>query len=150
MEPVIDDDTKILIVGTFPGQTSRDRNQYYADSRNQFWKLMSEALDTDLQQITYDEKIKILQDNQIGLWDTLKNCDVVGSSDKSICNEEYNDFSKLTSLKKIVCNGNKAEKYLDHCKIQKSIEIIRVPSSSPARAMKFSEKAEEWKAGIFD
>ncbi|WP_305064761.1 DNA-deoxyinosine glycosylase [Methanococcoides sp.] len=145
MEPMIEENTRILIVGTYPGQTSRDMNQYYANPRNQFWKIMKELLDIDLQELTYDEKIKVLRENQIGLWDTLKNCDVVGSSDKSICNEEYNDFSQLTTVERIVCNGKKAEKYLSNCNVPKNVEVIGVPSSSPARAMKFSEKAEEWK-----
>jgi TDG/mug DNA glycosylase family protein len=115
MEPMIDSETRILIVGTFPGQISRELNQYYADSRNQFWKIMKIIFDIDFVDLSYEDKIKILQENRIGLWDTLEKCDVIGSSDNNIRNEEYNDFSKLMSIKKIVCNGQKAEKYLKKC-----------------------------------
>ncbi|NPE28606.1 DNA-deoxyinosine glycosylase [Methanococcoides sp. SA1] len=148
MEPIIDDETRILVVGTFPGQISRETNQYYANPRNQFWKLMSSVLDIDLQELGYNERIQVLQNHQIGLWDTLKNCDIIGSSDKSICNEEYNDFSHLTHIQKIICNGKKAEKYIKHCNVPNNIDILAIPSSSPARAMKFQDKLGEWKEGI--
>ncbi|MCD4821627.1 MAG: DNA-deoxyinosine glycosylase [Methanococcoides sp.] len=148
MDPIIDKNTTLLIVGTFPSQISRDANQYYGNPRNQFWKLMGKILAIDLQDSNYDGRIQFLHDYQIGLWDTLKDCEITGSSDSSIRNEEYNDFSQLTSIKKIICNGKKAEKYIKHCNVPTNVDILVVPSSSPARAMKISDKSEMWKEVI--
>ncbi|MEZ5335732.1 MAG: DNA-deoxyinosine glycosylase [Methanolobus sp.] len=110
------------------------KNQYYANPRNQFWKLMSSVLNVNLESLEYAIKIETLLQHKIGLWDTLKSCDIKGSSDRSICNEEYNDFSNLSNVKKIICNGKKAEKYLKHCNVPDYIVIVGVSSSSPARA----------------
>jgi TDG/mug DNA glycosylase family protein len=82
------------------------------------------------------------------LWDTLKSCDITGSSDQSIRNEEYNDFSHLTHVRKIICNGKKAEKFIEHCNVPDNVEVLSVPSSSPARAMRFEDKSREWKERI--
>ena len=149
MEPILNEETEILIVGTFPGKKSRELNQYYADSRNQFWKLMGTVLDVNLQKLDYNDRIETLQKYKIGLWDTIKSCKITGGSDRNIRDEECNDFSHLTYIKKIICNGKKAEKkYIKHCNVPDNIEILVVPSSSTARPMKLSKKSEEWKKSI--
>ncbi|SES90908.1 G/U mismatch-specific uracil-DNA glycosylase [Methanococcoides vulcani] len=144
MEPIIDENTTLLIVGTFPSQISRDIGQYYGNPRNQFWKLLGSILDINLQELEYNGRIRVLQEHKIGLWDTVKSCQIKGSSDQSIRNEEYNDFSHLTNIKKIICNGSKAMKFIKHCNVPDGVSISSVPSSSPARAIKFSEKLKEW------
>ena len=148
MEPILNNKTEILIVGTYPGQQSREKNQYYANPRNQFWRLVGELLSVDLSELDYSGKIDTLLQHKIGLWDTLKSCDITGSSDNSICNEVYNDFSDLRNVKKIICNGKKAQTYLKHCNVPENIEVVMVASSSSARVMKFTEKVEEWKKSM--
>ena len=148
MEPIIDENTKLLIVGTFPSEISRQIGQYYGNPRNQFWKLMGSILDINLQEMDYNSRIITLKENNIGLWDIVKSCQIKGSSDRSIRDEEYNDFSNLTHVKKIICNGSKAMKFVKHCSVPDCIEVSSVPSSSPARAMKFSEKLKEWEGVI--
>ena len=145
MEPILNEKTEILIVGTFPGDKSRELNQYYADSRNQFWKLMGTVLDVNLQELDYNNRIETLQEYKIGLWDTIKSCQITGSSDRNIRDEECNDFSHLTHIKKIICNGQKAEKkYIKRCNVPDGIDISVVPSSSTRRPMTLSDKSEEW------
>ncbi|WP_135604444.1 DNA-deoxyinosine glycosylase [Methanococcoides sp. NM1] len=148
MELIIDGNTTLLIVGTFPSQISRDIDQYYGNPRNQFWKLLGSILDIDLQELGYNDRIRALKEHKIGLWDTVKSCQITGSSDQSIRNEEYNDFSHLTNIKKIICNGSKAMKFIKHCNVPDGVSISLVPSSSPARAMIFSEKLKEWEEEI--
>ncbi|WP_445476014.1 DNA-deoxyinosine glycosylase [Methanococcoides methylutens] len=148
MEPIIDKNTTLLIVGTFPSQISREIGQYYGNPRNQFWKLLGGILDTDLQAMDYKDRIKVLQNHNVGLWDTLESCQITGSSDWSIRDEVYNDFSHLTSIKKIVCNGSKAMKFIKSCNVPEGVSISLVPSSSPARAMIFSEKLNEWEKEV--
>ncbi|WP_319506285.1 DNA-deoxyinosine glycosylase [uncultured Methanolobus sp.] len=148
MDPILNEETEILIVGTYPGQISRDQNQYYANPRNQFWRLMSKVLDISLEELDYEVRIETLLQHKIGLWDTLRSCDITGSSDSSIRNEEYNDFSDLSHIRKIICNGKKGENYLTKIKKAEDVAVIVIPSSSPARAIKFEEKVDEWKKAL--
>ncbi|WP_406661523.1 DNA-deoxyinosine glycosylase [Methanolobus sp. ZRKC3] len=145
MDPIINEETEILIVGTYPSEISRAISQYYGNPRNQFWKLMSGILGIDMQEMDYNNRIETLLKHKIGLWDTLKACKITGSSDSSIRNQEYNDLSHLTHIRKIICNGKKAEDFIKHCNVSDGVEIVRVASSSPARAMVFGEKMGEWK-----
>jgi len=106
------------------------------------------ALDIDLRTLDYGSRIETLKMHKIGLWDALKDCRREGSLDKNIRREEFNDFSQLKYVKRIICNGKKASEYVDNCKVLDNVEIVMVPSSSPARAMKLSVKSEQWKEAI--
>ena len=109
---------------------------------------MGDVLDVDLVSLDYDSRVETLKKHRIGLWDALKNCKREGSLDKNICEEKFNDFSQLNNVKRIICNGKKAREYVDECKVPDNVEIVMVPSSSPARAMKFSVKSEQWKEAM--
>jgi TDG/mug DNA glycosylase family protein len=151
MDPILNDETEILIVGTYPSQISRRLDQYYGNPNNHFWKLMSHLLDVDLQEMDYNARIETLLQHRIGLWDTIGSCDITGSSDSSIRNEACNDFSHLGHIRKIICNGKKAYDCIGWCSLPENISrenIVQVPSSSPARAMRFEEKLAEWKEAL--
>ncbi|KXS43109.1 MAG: TDG/mug DNA glycosylase family protein [Methanolobus sp. T82-4] len=149
MDPIQNEETEVLIVGTYPGAKSRELGEYYSDSRNQFWKLMSEVLDVNLKDMDYKTKTETLLKHKIGLWDTIKSCDIIGSSDRDIHNAVCNDFSQLGNVKKIVFNGKKACKYAEQCNVPEIVEVSVVPSSSTANAVVFSKKLEEWKEAFF-
>jgi len=123
-------------------------DQYYGNPNNHFWKLMGDVLDVDLVRLYYSSRIETLKKHKIGLWDALKDCRREGSLDKNIREEEFNDFSQLNNVKRIICNGKKAREYVDSCKVPDNVDIVMVPSSSPARAMKLSVKSEQWKEAI--
>lgn len=148
MDPVLNEKIEILIVGTYPGAKSRELNQYYSDSRNQFWKLMGEILDINLIDMDYKTKTETLLNHNIGLWDTIQDCDTFGSLDKNIRDPVFNDFSQFTNVRKIVCNGKKAGKFIGECQQPANVEVLVVPSSSAAKAMKFEEKVREWEEKI--
>jgi len=109
---------------------------------------MGDVLDVGLVRLDYNSRIETLKKHKIGLWDALKDCKREGSLDKKIREEEFNDFSQLKNVKRIICNGKKAYEYVDKCKVPDNVEIVMVPSSSPARAMKLSVKSEQWKEAI--
>ncbi len=109
---------------------------------------MGDVLDVDLVRLDYNSRIETLKKHKIGLWDALKDCSREGSLDKNIREEEFNDFSQLKNVKRIICNGKKAYEYVDKRKIPTDVDVLVVPSSSPARAMKLSVKLEEWKEAI--
>ena len=97
----------MLILGSCPGDLSTEKQEYYANPNNQFWKLMGEILKINLINLSYKEKVDILLNNKIGLWDVMHSCIRKDSLDSSIINFEINDFTKLniSKLKIILFNG---------------------------------------------
>ena len=83
--PVFDENSEILILGSFPSVKSRQESFFYANPQNRFWKLMAQLLNESTPKDTKD-KIAMLKKHKIALWDVIESCDIVGSSDSSISN----------------------------------------------------------------
>ena len=148
LEPWIDDKTRILIVGTMPGDESIEKQMYYANPQNRFWKYIQEILNNGIELKSKDDKQKLLQSNGIGLWDILSKCERDGSLDSNIGNEQPNDFSKFQSVKYVLFNGKKAAKYFEKYNFQylSKRQSFSLPSTSPANAsIPEDVKFEEWK-----
>lgn len=147
--PLFDENSKILILGSFPSVKSREQNFFYAHPQNRFWKVVSSVFDCVTPE-TVDEKRKFLLKNAIALWDVIASCDIVGSSDSSIKNVTANDISIILNsadIKRIYTNGKTAEKYFNkYIKAKIKRESICLPSTSPANAI-WSEKCliEAWR-----
>lgn len=153
-EAVYNNDSKILILGSFPSVKSREINFYYGHPQNRFWKILeniyNEKIDNNI-----ERKKEFLLRNNIALWDTIKSCEITGSSDSSIKNAIPNDIENLihtTNIKAIFCNGNTSYKlFMKYFKDKINIPIICLPSSSPANA-KFSliDLTKIWKGNIIN
>lgn len=148
-EPVYNDKSKILILGTFPSVKSRENHFYYGHPMNRFWKLLAALAREDLP-ATIEEKKKFLLRNHIAVWDVIQSCSITGSGDASIRDVVPNDFTKLlekTTIQKIYANGSKAyELYMKYVYSSTQREIEKLPSTSPANAGYSLEKLEEkWK-----
>jgi len=154
--PVVNDMASTLILGTMPGEESLQRNQYYANSRNAFWKIMSNLL-VMAENSTYEERTASLRRHQIALWDVIRICDREGSLDSRIRQEtiKENDFvsffREYPNISRVFFNGARAEKeYLKRVlpKLSgptKYLKLVRLPSTSPAMArLSFNEKVHEW------
>lgn len=106
--PVVDERTRKLILGTFPGEESRNKNHYYANPSNQFWKIMGDLFCFD-KYAEYNHKVRALLENGIGLWDVIESCEIVGSKNKDIRNHIFNDFQtffkRYPLIKKVFFNG---------------------------------------------
>ncbi|MBU0758154.1 MAG: DNA-deoxyinosine glycosylase [Nanoarchaeota archaeon] len=149
LKPVYDSNTEILIVGSFPGEESLRRQEYYAYSRNIFWKLIGQILNIKLVTLPYEERLKILLKNKIGLWDTIISCERDGSLDNAIRNPVYADFSNFSNLKKICCNGNRSFESVRFCSVPERMAAISLPSTSPANAgMTMDEKIRLWRDAV--
>jgi hypoxanthine-DNA glycosylase len=149
----IDSNTKILILGTMPGIASLTKQEYYANPRNHFWRIMYTLFDTLPVSDSFEEKIQLLQKNKIGLWDVLENCERKGSLDIHIKNHKENDFEMLfkqyPTIHTIVFNGKESHKYF----IKKfgqieGITYYVMPSTSPANTMSFENKLKIWSTGF--
>ena len=147
--PIISKDSKILILGSVPGVKSLEMQEYYAHPQNKFWKIIFELFNETFSE-NYLEKIKILKKNKIAVWDVIDSCERVGSLDTKIKNEESNDILQLLkdfpNIKAIFCNGGKSFKNLQKLGNNNiKIPIFVLPSTSPAHAIAFEKKLENWK-----
>ena len=145
-EPIYDDRSRILILGTFPSVKSRENAFYYGHPQNRFWKVLA-ALMKEETPSSVEEKKAMLLRNGIAIWDVISSCDIEGSSDSSIKNVTANDIAGLLAashIEKIFGNGEKACRLYDKfCKEKAKKEIIRLPSTSPANAAFSMEKLLE-------
>lgn len=147
-EPVCDKNSKILILGTFPSVKSRENNFYYGHPQNRFWKVIAGITGSSVPE-TIEEKKELLLENHIAIWDVIESCTITGSSDSSIKDVTVNDIGALiedSHICAIYGNGAKAcELYDRYVKEQTGIEIVKLPSTSPANAaFRLERLCEEW------
>lgn len=134
-EPVIDNHSNILILGSFPSVKSREVSFYYGNKNNRFFKVLSNIFHEDFYHVDIETKKKLLSKYHIALFDVIKSCDIKGSSDSSITNVVVNDIEDLLQrypIKKIIVNGNKA--YELFTKYFPNLEVTLLPSTSSANA----------------
>jgi hypoxanthine-DNA glycosylase len=151
--PVVDDRTRVLILGSLPGEVSLERQQYYAHPQNKFWKLVGEVIDLDLVGMDYAARLDMLLAHRIGLWDVVAEAQRSGSLDGRIRNHASNDLvalvDMLPNLVAIAFNGGTAEKIgmRELCETADRYRLIRLPSSSPAyAALPYDAKLSAWEA----
>lgn len=150
-EPIIDQRSRLLILGSLPGVRSLMENEYYANGQNKFWKIIFSVLGrpfcTD-----YLSKVLLLHDHNIALWDVIKCAERSGSSDSNIKAAIPNDIPLLlkghAEISLIIFNGRFAEgsyrKFFG--KPQLPYEVLL--STSPACAGRETEKFEMWERAI--
>jgi hypoxanthine-DNA glycosylase len=149
-DAVVSDSTRLLILGSLPGDESLRQAQYYANKRNAFWSLMSQVLDVDLVAMSYDDRLHNLLERRVGLWDVVADAVRDGSLDSSIKQHRGNELAKLIvkspQIKAVAFNGQTAAKLGRRLveSISAQIEIYDLPSSSPAHTMSFDKKLESW------
>lgn len=136
-EPVYNEESRILILGSFPSVKSRENHFYYGHPQNRFWKVLAGVIRENVPQ-TVEEKRDFLLRNRIAVWDVIASCDIVGSSDSSIKNVVGNDMDmilKHAPIQKICANGEKAyQLFQKYCKKEGQPELVKLPSTSPANA----------------
>ena len=134
--PFYNENSKVLILGSFPSVKSREEGFFYAHPQNRFWRVLAQITGFELPK-NIEEKKLLLALNGIALWDVIKSCEITGSSDASICNAQVNDIQKIvknSQIKGIFLNGKTAEKYFN--RLVKNVGVIAktLPSTSPANA----------------
>jgi len=154
LAPVIAPDTRILILGSFPGAASLAAQQYYAHPRNQFWKLVGALIGEDLYSLPYADRLPGLLAHRFGLWDVLAACEREGSLDSAIRNPAANDFERLhrlcPELEIVGFNGQTSGKFAPQFATQ-GYRTVVLPSSSPAHmALSFEQKLATWRRLIGD
>ena len=149
---ILDNDCKILILGSLPSLASEKNSFYYGHKQNRFWDIMANLLnENDLKNYSNEEKRNVLLKNHIALYDVIKQCRIKGSSDNNIDKTSIkvlplDKIINSSHIEKIYLNGKKAyqifkeyfPQYLSICEV--------LPSTSPANAQySLSKLIEEWK-----
>lgn len=137
IQPVFDENSKILILGSFPSVKSRENHFFYGHPQNRFWKVLAGVLEAPTP-TSIEEKKAFLLKNHIAVWDVIDSCDIEGSSDSSIKNVTPNHLNHIldhSSVEKIFTNGNVSAKlYEKYCLPETNKTAGKLPSTSPANA----------------
>ncbi len=141
--PLYDEESRILILGSFPSVKSREQNFFYGHPQNRFWKVTAAVFGSPVP-VTIEEKKVFLHSNHIALWDVIASCKIEGSSDASIRNVTANDLTPIlraaTVLRdapagRIFTNGTASyDLYRKYILPVNGIEPVKLPSTSPANA----------------
>ena len=111
-DPVVDQNTRLLILGSLPGEQSLARNEYYGNRQNKFWELVGAIIDVDLRGLPYEARLETLLVHDVGLWDVIAEAERKGSLDANIRNESHNALEELVetlpALRAIAFNGGTA------------------------------------------
>ena len=147
--PLYDENSRVLILGSFPSVKSREAMFFYGHPQNRFWKLMALLFDADVPS-TVEEKKRLVLSHGIAMWDTIHSCTITGSSDSSIKDVVPNDLSVILNnsrVKRIFCNGAASHRlYQKYIYPINNIPAQKLPSTSPANAAwSLDRLAEAWK-----
>ena len=146
--PLFNENSHVLILGSFPSVKSREQNFFYGHPQNRFWRVIAAVFDKPVPQ-NIEEKKHLILTNGLALWDSIASCEITGSSDASIRNARANDIDIIlgnSSIERIYCNGRKShELYCRYIEAQTGREAICLPSTSPANAQWSLERLiEAW------
>jgi len=148
-DPVVDARTRLLILGSLPGDASLKAGQYYGHPQNGFWRLMGGVIATDLVALPYAERLQALKAAGVGLWDVIARAERRGSLDGAIRKAEAADLNRLIAdlpaLRAVAFNGATAARIgRRSLTLPMAPELIDLPSSSPAFSRPLAEKADAW------
>lgn len=155
--PAAREDAEILVLGSLPGAESLRRQQYYAHPRNGFWPILGRLLGFP-PELPYPERIARLIEHRIALWDVVREGRRPGSLDSDIRDETVNDFPEFLRrhphIRRLCFNGATAERLFKSRALaalppDRTLELVRLPSTSPAHAsLRLEEKLEAWRQGL--
>ena len=147
--PVVASDTRVLVLGSLPGEKSLAARRYYAHPQNRFWYLIGNVVGTQLEPLAYEERLEVLLAARVGLWDTVASAQRTGSLDASIREAEHNPLTELAAslpeLRAVGFNGKAAARVGMPLLAHTDLALIPLPSSSPAHAtMRLAEREKLW------
>jgi hypoxanthine-DNA glycosylase len=148
--PVVDANSRLVVLGSFPGVASLAAQQYYGHPRNHFWPILSAIWQVDLMPLPYPQRIELMRVRGLGLWDVYARCEREGSLDSAIQRAQFNDLASLKEiapqLRAIAHNGGESARALKHTQLLR-VAVHCLPSTSPANASwRFERKLAAWRA----
>ena len=157
---VVSAESRVLVLGTLPGPESLRRQQYYAQPRNAFWRILGDLCGAG-PELGYEARLAVLLERGIALWDVCQSAHRPTALDADIAPEsiELNDFAALyrdfPRIERVCCNGRTAAELYRRrvlprlAAAQQGLVLVSLPSTSPAHAvMRYEEKRERWRVGL--
>ena len=152
LPPLLNADTRLVVLGSFPGLASLSTQQYYGHPQNQFWKIMASLLASDMAAVLalpYAQRTQWLLSQGVGLWDVYAACEREGSLDANIQNAQPNDLLSLrTRCPALVAIAHNGAESFKHAKLTRALglPVYSLPSTSPANARwSMARKLEAWR-----
>ena len=146
LEAIVDEKSKVLILGTMPSPKSREGGFYYAHPQNRFWRTIAGVLGTDTP-ATIEGKKHLALDHGIAIWDVLASCKITGADDSSIKDAVVNDFTQIfaaSNIQAVFTTGKKATGlFKKHCAEKYGFDPIYLPSPSPANCGLSQQEMEQ-------
>lgn len=147
--PVANESTRILLLGSLPGERSLAEQRYYAHPQNQFWRLAGAVIGReDLPTLGYDARLEALLAAGVGIWDVVGSARRRGSLDGAIRAASANPLTDLAaslrSLRAVGFNGGTSARIGMRALAASGLELVPLPSSSPAYTISFDAKRERW------
>ncbi len=149
LAPVIAPHTRLVVLGSFPGEASLAAQRYYAHPRNHFWPILSALWGVDLQAMPYPQRLEQALQRGLGLWDVYASCRREGSLDSAIEAAVLNDLPSLQrhapGLQAVAHNGGESARAMRVTR-ELGVAVHRLPSTSPANASwSFERKLAAWR-----
>lgn len=149
LAPIIAPATRLVVLGSFPSEASLAAQQYYAHPRNHFWPILSALWGVELRQLPYAERIAVVRERGLGIWDVYARCRREGSLDSAIEDAEPNDLAGLLlrapQLAAVAHNGGESARSMRVTRAL-GVAVHRLPSTSPANASwSFERKLAAWR-----
>lgn len=154
LPPIVDERSRVLVLGSFPSVKSLEKQEYYAHPQNHFWQIMGALFDFDAKAL-YEQRVLALQANGVAVWDVIAECSREGSGDDAIMEVEANPIPRLLreypGIRRIGFNGGTAfgtaRSHLPDLFEMPDVVCERLPSTSPRHArMTLDAKIEAWSA----
>lgn len=145
--PVYDNNSELLILGSFPSVKSRKVEFYYGNPQNRFWRTVCGYFNEEVPDTTGGKREFLLR-NKIALWDIVTECEIVGSQDSTIKNFKVADIKTLlqnSSIRFIILNGGKAYSVFEASYPDIKVPYKKLPSTSPANTHFIPE---EWRNAL--
>lgn len=151
LAPVLDANTRLIVLGSFPGVASLQAQQYYGHPRNHFWPILAALWGTN-PAATYPQRLAEARRRGLGLWDVYASCQREGSLDSAIEHARPNDLASLRQrapgLRAIVHNGGESARAMARTRAL-GVAVLRLPSTSPANASwSFERKLAAWRTAF--
>lgn len=151
LPPIADPDSRLLILGNMPSVMSLAAAEYYGNPRNAFWRIAGALFGFEVDE-PYPRRVEALRRNGVAVWDVLHSCRRPGSLDSAVdpASMVANDFAAFfaahPAIERVYFNGAAAQhNYARLVCIDADVSYLRLPSTSPAQTMSYTDKLAAWR-----
>lgn len=142
LEPIFDERSRVLVLGTMPSPKSREVGFYYGHPQNSFWRVMEALFELPSHSLVEnDMRRAFLLKQHIALWDVLASCTIEGAADASIVDAIPNDLTRIfdaAPITHVFTTGGKATQLCQRMNgdmlSARNIALTGLPSTSAANA----------------